>query len=107
MFNKCCALCSTTNKKHGKVICDDCSFIKEFIIKYGRENMRLILANAYSSASHTPSPAINNFMPPYYNYSMPQLPADIPSAPSAPVLNMNMMCRVCRNASCSCRQRVN
>ena len=102
MFDKRCALCSTTNKKNGKLICDDCSFIKEFIIKYGRENMRTLITNFYNS--HTPSPAMNNFINPYnynnYSYSAPALHNEY--EPSAPPM---VACRVCRNTACSCRQR--
>ena len=101
MFDKRCALCSTTNKKNGKLICDDCSFIKEFIIKYGRENMRTLIANFYNS--HTPSPAMNNYINPYYSYSAPSLQGEM-YEPSAPPMGP-IVCRVCRNASCSCRQR--
>lgn len=94
MFDKRCALCSTTNKKNGKLICDDCSFIKEFIIKYGRENMRTLITNFYNA--HTPTPAMNNYIAPYYNYTAQ---ANEPTAPPISV------CNSCRNINCSCRQR--
>ncbi len=97
MFDKRCALCSTTNKKNGKLICDDCSFIKAFIIKYGRENMRTLITNFYNS--HTPGPAMNNYIAPYYSYSTPSLHYNEPSAPPMGE------CRTCRNVNCSCRQR--
>lgn len=104
MFDKRCTLCSTTNKKNGKLICDDCSFIKEFIIKYGRENMRTLITNFYNS--HTPAPAMNNPIAPYnFNFAYPSLYNDM-YEPSAPPMG-NALCRMCRNASCSCRQRSN
>ena len=99
MFDKRCALCSTTNKKYGKLICDDCSFIKEFIIKYGRENMRTLITNFYNS--HTPSPAMNNYINPYYSYSTPPLPGEMYEQSATPIV----ACRMCRNTVCSCKQR--
>ena len=100
MFDKRCALCSTTNKKNGKLICDDCSFIKEFIIKFGRENMRTLITNFYNT--HSPAPAYNNLMPFHsMSYSDPGLHYIEPSAPSV------ISCRVCHNMNCSCRQRSN
>ena len=38
-----CAICQTTNKQKKQKVCDECSFINEFVTKWGRENLRAIL----------------------------------------------------------------
>ncbi len=40
-----CAVCQTTNKRRKQKVCDECSFINEFVTKWGRENLRVILTN--------------------------------------------------------------
>lgn len=39
-----CAICSSKNKPNNKTICEECIFIKEFVIKFGRENLRQIVS---------------------------------------------------------------
>ena len=38
-----CAVWSSKNKPSKKTICEECSFIKDFVIKFGRENLRQIV----------------------------------------------------------------
>lgn len=96
MFDKRCVLCSTTNKKNNKLICDECSFIKDFIIKFGRESMRSIVNSFYNKNSNH-----NYIPPPEISYSAPNL-----HEPSAPAYSQ-VACRSCMNPNCSCRSRSN
>lgn len=105
MFEKRCALCSTTNKKNSKLICDECLFIKDFIIKYGRENIRYLITNFYNNHANS------QFQTPLNNFMHVQQPHELQSTyiaqytePSAPSYN-TLNCRTCMNASCSCKQR--
>lgn len=88
MFGKRCVLCST-NKKNGKLICDDCSFIKAFIIKYGRENLKIIVTNFDNS--YTSRSVMNNHIrQPNDNY--------LQCEPDPPILG----CNTCGNRTSWC-----
>lgn len=44
-YKKRCAICQSTNKQKKQTVCDECSFVNEFVVKWGRENLRFILHN--------------------------------------------------------------
>jgi hypothetical protein len=98
MFDKRCVLCSTTNKKNSKLICDECLFIKEFIIKFGRESMKSAVNLFYTKNSN-----YHHIPPPELSYSAPNLHLQEPSAPAY----SQVACRSCMNPNCSCRTRSN
>lgn len=82
-----CAICSSKNKPSKKTICEECSFIKDFVIKFGRENLRQVVT-AYTTpylsrkASHggtssaTPTTSITN------NNSCAPAPCDTCNVPT-------------------------
>jgi len=41
--SKRCAICQTKNKEKKHKICDDCKFVNDFVVKWGRENLRDLL----------------------------------------------------------------
>ena len=40
-----CAICLNKNLQKDQKVCNECSFINEFVTKWGRENLRAILTN--------------------------------------------------------------
>ena len=97
MFEKRCVLCSTTNKKNGKLICEECSFIKDFMIKYGRENMRIIVAN-FNNMNAIHNNSVYNMPLANLMHDMTHPPFVEPSAPPY------IICRICKKHACSCKQ---
>ena len=43
--NNRCAICLNKNLQKDQKVCNECSFINEFVTKWGRENLRAILTN--------------------------------------------------------------
>lgn len=41
--NKRCAICQTKNKEKKNKVCDDCKFVNDFVVKWGRETLRDVL----------------------------------------------------------------
>lgn len=41
--NKRCAICQTKNKQKKNKVCDDCKFVNDFVVKWGRETLRDVL----------------------------------------------------------------
>ena len=41
--NKRCAICQTKNKERKNKVCDDCKFVNDFVVKWGRETLRDVL----------------------------------------------------------------
>jgi hypothetical protein len=41
--NKRCAICQTKNKQKKTKVCEDCKFVNDFVVKWGRETLRDVL----------------------------------------------------------------
>ena len=47
-YRKRCAICQTTNKQKKQTVCDECSFVNEFVVKWGRENLRFYFTKLFN-----------------------------------------------------------
>ena len=93
--NSRCAICQTTNKQKKQKVCDECSFINEFVTKWGRENLRAILTNHLTQQR---SGSMNNLCD-EKNEKIKQ---------EQPITNITLtreLSQQCRNDSCSCHSR--
>lgn len=92
--NSRCAICQTTNKQKKQKVCNECSFINEFVTKWGRENLRAILNNHLTQQL---TGSTNNLCE-EKNEIIKKEP---------PVSNITIMreSSQCRNDSCSCHSR--
>lgn len=94
--NSRCAICQTTNKQKKQKVCDECSFITDFVTKWGRENLRVILTNHLINYR---SNSINNLSE-EKNEKVKQA-----EQCSASNTTSNHEFHSCTNQNCSCRTR--
>ena len=96
-----CAICQTTNKQKKQKVCDECSFINEFVTKWGRENLRAILTEYLLNK---PNKKIN------YKIENENVKNDsqcnfLQRSNTLPSVYSN--CSSCSNQNCSCHTRKN
>ena len=97
-----CAICSSKNKKGRKTICEECLFVLDFVVKYGRENLRSIINNVINKSLNASNQNISN-----QNTSSPSLKRtdSIHSINIHTNPNSSNCGRSCKEATCSCHNR--
>ena len=86
-----CAICLNKNLQKNQKVCNECSFINEFVTKWGRENLRSILTNHLNKHNN----ALRN-----------EDKSD--TEKEAPISNITLTHELnsgCANNSCSCHSR--
>lgn len=98
-----CAICSSKNKKGNKTICEECMFVLDFVVKYGRENLRSIINNVINKSLNINQNTSNQIT------SSPSLKrADsIHSINIHTNPNSSNCGRSCKEPTCSCHNREN
>jgi hypothetical protein len=109
-----CRICLSKNKDIKTHICEECTFIPQYITKYGRENLKRILNNSYKEYEIPISLKSDNVYEhrEFFNRSNNSEILNL-QQPSAPALNgesttdeqcENPISR-CKSLNCSCKDR--
>jgi len=90
--NNRCAICLNKNLQKDQKVCNECSFINEFVTKWGRENLRAILTNHLNKHNSIRNNNLNE-----------KIKEDEPR----PVSNITLTHELsgCKSNNCSCHNR--